>query len=54
VTCGTLGAFTAGELIAGGRWLAPWAAARTATGAFEVGVGLLPLLGVVVVGLALL
>src|SRR5881397_3436443 len=47
VTCGTLGAFTAGELIAGGRWLAPWAAARTATGAFEVGVGLLPLLGVV-------
>jgi energy-coupling factor transport system substrate-specific component len=54
VVCGTVGAFVAGELIAGGRWLAPWAAVRTASGAFEVGVGLLPLLGVVVAGLALL
>src|SRR5262245_47064068 len=54
VVAGTLAAFTAGELIAGGRWLAPWAPVRTASGAFEVGVGLLPLLGVVVAGLALL
>jgi len=54
VVLGTLAAFTAGELIASGRWLAPWAPVRTATGAFEVGLGLLPLLGVVVVGLALL
>jgi energy-coupling factor transport system substrate-specific component len=51
---GTVGTFVAGELIASGRWLAPWAAHRTATGAFEVGVGLLPLLGVAVTGLALL
>ncbi len=54
VVCGTVGAFVAGELIAGRRWLAPWAAVHTASGAFEVGLGLLPLLGVVVAGLALL
>jgi hypothetical protein len=54
VVGGTTAAFVAGELIAGGRWLAPWAPVRTASGAFEVGVGLLPLLGVVVGGLALL
>jgi energy-coupling factor transport system substrate-specific component len=54
VVGGTIAAFVAGELTAGGRWLAPWAPVRTASGAFEVGVGLLPLLGVVVGGLALL
>ena len=54
VVGGTIAAFGAGELIAGGRWLAPWAPVRTASGAFEVGVGLLPFLGVVIGGLALL
>ncbi len=54
VVAGTIGAFAAGELISSGRWLAPWAPERTATGAFEVGVGLLPFFGVAVAGLALL
>ena len=54
VVAGTAAAFTAGELIASGRWLAPWAPYRTATGAFEVGLGLVPLLGLAVAGLALL
>lgn len=51
---GTAGAFAAGELIASGRWVAPWATHHTATGAFEVGFGLLPLLALAVAGLALL
>lgn len=51
---GTLGAFAAGELIAGGRWLPPWAPYRTATAAFEVGLGLVPLLALAALGLALL
>jgi len=54
VAAGTVAAFAAGELIASGRWLAPWATHRTGSGAFEVGVGLLPFLGVTVAGLALL
>lgn len=54
VVGGTMVAFGAGELIASGRWLAPWATHRTASGAFEVGVGLLPLLGLVALGFALL
>jgi len=54
VVVGTVGAFAAGELIASGRWLAPWATHRTASGAFEVGVGLVPILGVAVAGLMLL
>ena len=54
VVAGTGLAFAAGELIAGGRWLAPWAPVRTGTGAFEVGVGLVPFLGVALAGLALL
>ena len=54
VVAGTGLAFGAGELIASGRWLAPWAAHRTGTGAFEVGLGLVPFLGVAVAGLALL
>jgi energy-coupling factor transport system substrate-specific component len=44
----------AGELIAGGRWVAPWAAYATASRRLEVGLGLLPLLGLAVGGLALL
>src|SRR5439155_207941 len=39
VVAGTGAAFTAGELIAGGRWLAPWAPYRTATGGVGVGLG---------------
>jgi energy-coupling factor transport system substrate-specific component len=54
VVIGTAGAFCAGELIAGGMWLAPWATHRTPSAAFEVGVGLLPLLAVAAAGLALL
>ncbi len=54
VVGGTVATFAAGELIAGGRWLAPWAPRRTASGAFEVGVGLAPLLVVAIGGLALL
>jgi energy-coupling factor transport system substrate-specific component len=54
VVVGTVAAFTAGELIASGRWVAPWMPVRTASGALEVGVGLLPLLALTVVGLALL
>jgi energy-coupling factor transport system substrate-specific component len=54
VFVGTGVAFAAGELIASGRWLAPWAAHRTGSGAFEVGVGLVPFIGIAVAGLALL
>jgi energy-coupling factor transport system substrate-specific component len=54
VVGGVGGAFLAGQLISTGHWLAPWATHRTATRAFEVGVGLLPLLGLAVMGLALL
>lgn len=54
VVGGTAATFVAGELIAGGRWLAPWASRRTASGAFEVGVGLAPLLAVAIGGLGLL
>jgi len=51
---GTVAAYAAGDLIASGRWLAPWAPYHTATGAFEVGLGLVPLLGLAIAGLALL
>jgi energy-coupling factor transport system substrate-specific component len=54
VVVGTFAAFTAGQLIAGGRWVAPWATHHTASGAFEVGVGLVPFLALVVAGLCLL
>ncbi|TMA35458.1 MAG: QueT transporter family protein [Deltaproteobacteria bacterium] len=54
VVVGTVAAFAAGELIAGGRWVAPWAAYATASRRLEVGLGLLPLLGLAVGGLALL
>jgi len=54
VVAGTGAAFAAGELIAAGRWVAPWATHPTVGHRFEVGFGLLPLLGLVVGGLALL
>lgn len=54
VVVGTTSAFVAGELIAGGRWLAPWATHRTGSGSFEVGVGLVPFLGIAITGLMLL
>ena len=54
VLVGTGSAFAAGELIAAGRWMAPWAAYATASRRLEVGLGLLPLLGLAVLGLALL
>lgn len=54
VVAGTLSAFAAGQLIAGGAWRAPWAPFHTASGAAEVGLGLVPLLAVAVLGLALL
>ena len=54
VVVGTGAAFAAGELIAAGRWVAPWAPYATASRRLEVGLGLLPLLGLAVGGLALL
>jgi len=54
VVAGTGAAFAAGELIAAGRWVAPWATHATAGHRLEVGLGLLPLLGLAVAGLALL
>ena len=54
VVAGTLSAFAAGQLIAGGAWRPPWAPFHTASGAAEVGLGLAPLLAVAVLGLALL
>jgi len=54
VVAGTCGAFAAGQLISTGRWLPPWAPWETVGLQGAVGVGLLPLLAVVVVGLALL
>lgn len=54
LVAGTAAAFAAGELIAAGRWLPPWAPHRTATGAYEVGLGVVPFLGLAVAGLALL
>lgn len=54
VAGGTVTAFVCGELIASHRWVAPWAPWVSASGAAAVGFGLAPLLGVVVVGLALL
>lgn len=51
---GTLAAFAAGEAISAGLWRPPWAPWRTPSGAREVGVGLLPLLGLVAAGFACL
>jgi energy-coupling factor transport system substrate-specific component len=47
-------AFTAGQLIAAQRWLPPWVPWRSTGGMVEIGLGLAPLLGVAVLGLALL
>lgn len=57
VTCVVLAtgaAFVAGQLIASGQWVAPWAPFVTEARRLEVGLGLLPFLALVVVGLALL
>jgi energy-coupling factor transport system substrate-specific component len=54
VIAGTLGGFGAGWLIASGRWHPPWIVVHTASGGAEVGLGLLPLLGVAALGCALL
>jgi energy-coupling factor transport system substrate-specific component len=51
---GTMSAFAAGQLIAGGWWLPPWVPFATASGALEVGAGLVPFLGLAVAGLSLL
>jgi len=51
---GTLAAFGAGELVASGRWRPPWVPCRTASGACEVGFGLVPFLGLAIGGLGLL
>ena len=54
VVAGTAGAFAAGQLIASGRWVPPWAPFASVSRAPEVGFGLIPPLGVVVLGLFLL
>jgi energy-coupling factor transport system substrate-specific component len=54
VVVGTLAAFGAGELVASGRWRPPWVPCRTASGACEVGFGLVPFLGLAIGGLGLL
>jgi energy-coupling factor transport system substrate-specific component len=54
VVLGTLGAFTAGQLIATDRWVPPWVVLHSAGGAAEVGLGLLPILALVAIGCALL
>jgi energy-coupling factor transport system substrate-specific component len=51
---GTLAAFVIGQLIASGRWIPPWTPQQTASGAAQVGLGLLPILALVAAGLALL
>jgi hypothetical protein len=54
LVAGTTAAFAAGQLIAAGGWVPAWVPLRTDTGAYEVGLGLLPFLGIAVAGLALL
>ena len=54
IVSGTVVAFTTGELIASGRWYPPWAVLHTASGSGEIGLGLLPLLVVVLIGCVLL
>jgi hypothetical protein len=54
VVTGTVGAFAAGQLISTGQWVAPWAPWETMSLRGAIGVGLLPILAVVIVGLALL
>jgi energy-coupling factor transport system substrate-specific component len=54
VLAGTVAAFSAGELVAQGRWHPAWAPARVGSGAGEVGIGLMPFLAAVALGCALL
>ena len=54
VVSGTVAAFTTGWLVASGRWVPPWAVLHTASGGGEIGLGLLPLLAVVLLGCLLL
>ena len=54
VTGGTIGAFVLGQLISTGRWQPPWAPWETPSRGLEIGVGLIPPLGVAIIGLALL
>ena len=54
VVGGTAAAFTTGWFVATGRWLPPWAVLQTASGGGEVGLGVLPLLVLVVLGCLLL
>lgn len=51
---GTVGAFVAGQLISSHQWVAPWVPVVTASGAWEIGFGVLPFLLLAVGGLALL
>jgi energy-coupling factor transport system substrate-specific component len=54
VIAGTLGAFAAGHLIASGHWHPPWAIVHTASRSADVGLGLVPILAIVLVGCILL
>src|SRR5262249_45409209 len=51
---GTVGGFAAGQAISMHVWLPPWVAAATASGRWELGLGVLPFLGLSVLGIALL
>jgi len=54
VVVGTVGGFAAGQAISARLWLPPWVASATGSGRWELGVGVLPFLGLAVLGLALL
>lgn len=54
VVAGTVGGFTAGQMISSHHWMAPWVPVVTASGAWEIGFGVLPFLLLAVGGLALL
>lgn len=54
VVAGTVGGFTAGQLISSHQWAAPWVSATSASGAWEIGFGVLPFLLTAIAGLALL
>jgi energy-coupling factor transport system substrate-specific component len=54
LVAGTLAGFTAGQAIAARVWLPPWVAEATASGRWELGLGVLPFLALAVLGLALL
>ena len=51
---GTVGGFAAGQAISAHVWLPPWIAASTASGRWDLGVGVLPFLALAGAGLALL